>query len=147
MPQDFPAAHGDAARRTGVASEGKRLFQLPPVGRSALRRGSFGLHGTESLLFPPPAPQNLRVTTTGTNQIDLAWDQVAGTTKYAVLYKQRSATAWSTLETTSESASATTLQCETDYEFRVQAFGDGLDYQAEYGTLSSPPVQRRTASC
>ena len=106
--------------------------------------GDYGQDGGKSLKLPPPAPQNLRATTSaGANRVNLNWSQVTGAAKYQVKYRiAGSATAESSQETSSTTIQISGLTCGRSYEFSVRAYGSGTDYSADWG----PPSQQVNAA-
>ena len=92
----------------------------------------------------PPAPGNLGVTlSSGT--FTLSWDVVTGAAKYEAQHTTDAADAatvtWTALSetagTTRDYAPADGVACNTEYRFRVRAYGDGTAYVAEWGTESN----------
>ena len=86
----------------------------------------------------PPAPNNLRVTSTGTNSIGLSWDSRAGIQSYRVRYGS------TTRAASGASDTVPGLSINTSYTFRVAAYGDGKTYRAAWGADAT--VSAKTAS-
>jgi hypothetical protein len=85
----------------------------------------------------PPPPGNLRVTATALDSITLAWDAVAGATRYQI-----SAPGVTTRRTVGTTLTMAGLTCGTSYSFSVIA-------QDAAGSWSNVPAARaaQTASC
>ena len=94
----------------------------------------------------PPAPQGLAATSTH-DSVTLSWNAVAGADRYRAQHRTGGAGEWTSLD-----ATATTTQtfspaaCETTYEFRVQARGDGKTYLVAWGQPSGA-VSHTTGPC
>ena len=86
----------------------------------------------------PPAPNNLRVTSKGTNSIGLSWDSRAGIQSYRVRYGS------TTRAASGASDTVPGLSINTSYTFRVAAYGDGKTYRAAWGADAT--VSAKTAS-
>ena len=104
--------------------------------------GSLGLSDCKA-----PEPENVVATSTGATTIDLIWDEVDDTTVYRVEYHAGGATEWTLDDDTISSATHTVdeLVCNTAYEFRVSAYGDGETYVADWGSGSE--VSATTGTC
>ena len=104
--------------------------------------GSLGLSDCKA-----PEPENVVATSTGATTIDLIWDEVDDTTVYRVEYHASGATEWTLDDDTISSATHTVdgLVCNTAYEFRVSAYGDGETYVADWGSGSE--VSATTGTC
>ncbi len=92
-----------------------------------------------SCIEPPPAPTGLTVTPNGQNSIRVSWNSRTGFAKYRLDYKRSSSSIWTvaTLNITSPSYTVSNLQCNTLYNFKVKAYGDGDDYTGSWGAWSS----------
>ena len=79
--------------------------------------------------------------------VDLSWDAVASTTKYRVEYRSAASTEWTVDDETLTGTTHTVdqLACNTAYEFRVSAYGDGATYAASWGA-ATPAVSVQGAS-
>ena len=102
----------------------------------------------------PPAPQNLAAETATATSVPLSWDAVAGAAKYRVEYRETSTdtetetVTWTTDDDTLTSTTHTVdeLDCGTDYEFQVTAYGDQVVYTAAWGTPATA-VPATTTAC
>ena len=92
----------------------------------------------------PPAPGNLSATLlSGT--FTLSWDAVTGATKYEAQHTTDASDAgtvtWTALTettgTTQDYTPAGGVACNTEYRFRVRAYGDGTAYLAGWGAEST----------
>ena len=83
------------------------------------------------LYCQPPAPGSVSVTA-GETTAAVTWGAVANTSKYRVEHRPRGVGGWVTgddsLTVTSHTVSG--LACESDYQFRVGAYGSGTTYAA-----------------
>ena len=98
------------------------------------------------LYCQPPAPGSVSVTPTETTAA-LGWGAASNSSKYRVEYRLRGVGEWSVSDETVTGTSHTVegLICESDYQFRVSAYGSGTTYAAAF-TLPlaglSPPSRR-----
>ena len=85
-------------------------------------------------------PDNLSAAA-GNAQVVVAWSEVEDATRYEVQYKLTSATDWTSASTTitGTSHTVTSLTNDSEYQFRVKAFGEGKisDYS---NTVTATPV-------
>ena len=101
-----------------------------------------------NLLYCLPASDAPTAGVPGTTTMPLSWTAVANTTKYRVEYRKWPFYSWTLASEsiTTTSHTVTGLLCETDYHFRVAAYGDGTTY----GAVWSDPSDRldgTTGSC
>ncbi len=100
------------------------------------------------LYCQPPAPENLTAGTVGETSIPLSWDAVTNASKYRVEYRLGGDLEWTVHSDTITSTTHTVdeLVCDSEYQFRVSAYGDGVVYAemwgAEFGETSV-----ETAAC
>ena len=96
--------------------------------------------GTTSDCQSAPAPSDLEISAVDDTSVSLIWTAVTGAIEYKV--------EWGSLSTTTSFASYTVsnLKCETTYQFRVRARGDGYPYSKDYG-VPSPIVSGTTSDC
>ncbi len=95
----------------------------------------------------PPAPTGLKVTSDTEESVSLSWTSLTGAALYKVEYKASSSSSW--LHATYTSSTTTTvddLNCNTGYNFRVRARGNGTTYSTTYGDPSSS-VSETTDKC
>ena len=89
------------------------------------------------LYCQPPAPEGL-AGTAGETSMALSWNTVSNTSKYRVEYRLRSPEEWTlasdTLTGTSHTVSG--LDCGSEYQFRVGAYGSGAHYASEWSEWS-----------
>ncbi len=100
------------------------------------------------LYCQPPAPESLRAGRTGESAVRLNWNAVSNTDRYRVEYRLRGTGDWTVDEDAVVGASHTVdeLECESEYQFRVSAHGNGTVYAAEWSDPSSP-VSATTGDC
>ena len=97
----------------------------------------------------PPAPGGLSASSSGENSISVSWTALTGAEKYEVQYRRGSSGNWSTYnnDITGTSRIVDGLRCDTGYQFRVRAYGDGVTYRADWGAWSSASSDVRTSTC
>ena len=94
-----------------------------------------------------PAPTGFRVTSDTDDSVSLSWTAVTDAAKYKVEYKTSSATTWRHATYASgTTATVDDLSCNSGYNFRVRARGDGSPYSYTYGDPSSS-VSETTDKC
>ena len=95
-----------------------------------------------------PAPSGLTVTRSDNDSVVLSWTAVPDATAYLIEYKKSSSSSWLIhgYEYDSSSYSAHDLDCETAYDFKVRARGDGDIYSTTYG-YASDSESRTTSQC
>ena len=100
------------------------------------------------LYCAPPAPENLSAGTPGESSIDLTWDSISNTSKFRVEYRLFGPDDWTvdddTLTTTTHTVDE--LFCESEYQFRVSAYGSGTTYAAAWSEPSAI-VRETTGEC
>ena len=103
---------------------------------------------TEVVLPSAPAPDGVTASSARPTSIFVNWTALANATKYRVEYRRRGASSWtiSTGSATSPGHRVGGLTCSTAYEFRVTAYGNGINYTATWGTPAQP-VPARTGPC
>ena len=97
----------------------------------------------------PPAPGGLSASAPGENSVSVSWTALTGADKYEVQYRQGSSGNWSTYKNdiTGTSPTVSGLRCETGYQFRVRAYGDGVTHLADWGAWSSASSEVSTSTC
>ena len=95
-----------------------------------------------SLTLPycrPPAPGAPTAGTVGETSVPLSWTTAANTSTYRVEYREGDFGYWEeddvSITTTAHTVNA--LLCETDYEFRLSAYGDGTTYAGAWSDPSA----------
>ena len=98
-----------------------------------------------------PAPYRLMSTNVGRDLITLSWDSVSGVTGYLVESRASAEDSWETVaaKVKEKTHTVTGLSCETTYEFRVGAYGDGTRYERVTGRGASyhATVSGTTGEC
>ncbi len=96
----------------------------------------------------PPAPTSLAVGTVTATSVPLTWAAVTGAATYRVESRASGAQTWSVAADTLTAAAHTVdgLTCNTAYEFRVSAYGDGTTHTAAWGAASTA-VTATTGAC
>ena len=100
-------------------------------------------------LCKPPGPGGLSASAPGENSVSVSWTALTGADKYEVQYRQGSSGNWTTYnnDITGTSRIVDGLRCDTGYQFRVRAYGDGVTYRADWGAWSSASSDVRTSTC
>lgn len=82
------------------------------------------------LYCQPPAPDNLMAGTVGETSIPLSWDMVTNASKYRVEYRLQGDLNWSVDSDaiTDSTHTVDDLVCDSEYQFRVRAYGSGTEY-------------------
>ena len=94
-----------------------------------------------------PAPTRLSVTSDTEDSVSLSWRTVNNAAKYKVEYKASSSTIWRHgTYASGTTATVDNLSCNTSYQFRVRARGDGIPYSYIYGNPSTS-VSETTDLC
>ncbi len=108
----------------------------------ALRSVSTNDFSSLSILYCPPQPADLTAGTPGETSVPLSWSAIPGVSKYRVWLSSDHSdhgSVWTfgddSLTGTSHTADG--LFCETEYLFRLDAYGDGTTNVAAWGDPSS----------
>lgn len=98
---------------------------------------------------PAPAPTGLKVTGATKNSVSLTWKLVPDAHRYKLERRKGTAGSWAEVgsEASGTSKTATGLECNTTYYFRVSTRGDGSPYSTTYGSPSTGSVPRTTSTC
>lgn len=83
------------------------------------------------------APINLSSNVTGTRTVTLSWGAVQGATGYTVQYRVSTATAWTTVNTTSTTLNITNLSVFTTYNWQVKTNCSSYSAVASFTTAAS----------
>ncbi len=133
---------GTSYRVTDLSLDTEYEFRVRAYGDGTTYEAEWGLYSygsvrTNGELEMPPAPTGFTATAAGETQVDLVWNYSDGNSNYGIEQRLNSSS-WITLTTivTGTSYRVTGLLAGTEYEFRVQAFGDGTTYQADWGPYS-----------
>ena len=141
---EIPREIGRLDNLVEVRLSGNSLTGCIPYGLKAVTTNDMGSLG---LLYCPPAPETLRGGESTESSLPLRWTAVANASKYRVEYQPGR-------EDWVEDANAITatnhtvdgLDCKTEYQFRVSAYGDGTTYPAVWSDPSEE-LTRTTGSC
>ena len=98
---------------------------------------------------PTPAPTGLAVTGSTGDSVSLEWNPVTDAHRYRLEQRRGTTGSWTAVgsETSAASQTATGLDCNTTYYFRVSARGDGNPYSTAFGNPSTVSVSGITSSC
>ncbi len=133
---------GGAHTISGFSPGTTYQFRVRAYGDAVTYRADYGDAATRSAtthLVAPPAPDGFTATAASDSQVDLSWDPQDGIARYQIQHRL-STSSWTTLTSTLDSinSSYTTsnLSPDTDYEFRVRAYGDAVGYTAQWSPYS-----------
>ena len=95
-----------------------------------------------------PRPTGLSVTSDTDDSVSLSWNAVTDAGAYKVEYRRSSASSWLHADYVYSGTTETVdgLDCNTSYDFRVRARGDGSPYSYTYGDASSS-LSETTDAC
>ncbi len=101
-----------------------------------------------NLLYCPSAPGAPTAGTAAETSLALSWTAVANSSKYRVEYREGTVGPWTVdddaITTTSHTVDG--LLCETEYQFRLSAYGNGTTYAAAWSDPSES-LTGTTGSC
>ena len=135
---DIPAELGWLFNLEEVRLSGNSLTGCIPV---ALKDVAVNDLSSLNLLYcRPPAPGGLSAGTPGETSVALSWGAVADAGTYRVEHRPEGPGAWTVDDDALTVASHTVagLLCDTDYQFRVSAYGSGTTYAAAWSDPSAP---------
>ena len=134
---DIPTELGLLHNLQEIRLSGNSLTGCIPI---ALR--DVATNDLSSLSLPycrPPAPGAPTAGTAAETSVPLTWTAAANTSKYRVEYREGDFGYWTvsddTIATTSHSVDE--LQCATDYQFRLSAYGSGTGFGAAWSDPSA----------
>ena len=104
--------------------------------------------GSLNLLYCPRAPDGLAAGTVAEASIPLNWTAVSNANKYRVEYRLRSSGDWVVDDDmlTGTTHTVDGLNCESEYQFRVSAYGNGTVHAAAWSDPSDS-VSMTTGEC
>ena len=142
----IPAELGLLHNLTELRLSGNTLTGCIPVALKDVT--THDLASLNLLYCAPPAPGSLSAGTATATTVPLTWGAVSNASKYRVEYRVRKPGAWTVDDSSLTSASRTVsgLTCETDYQFRVSAYGSGTTYAGAWGEPSAI-AEKRTGTC
>ena len=143
---------GTSPTVSGLQCDTGYQFRVRAYGDGVTYRTDWGAWATTTAstgLCKPPGPGGLSASAPGENSVSVSWTALTGADKYEVQYRQGSSGNWSTYKNdiTGTSPTVSGLQCDTGYQFRVRAYGDGVTYRADWGAWSSASSDVRTSTC
>ena len=100
-----------------------------------------------NMLYCPPPPENLSAGTPGEFSVPLSWDAVSNAAPYRVEHRMSGSDEWTVDDETLTGTSHTVdeLRCETEHQFRVSAYGDGVVHAEEWSEHSAAVTAATTA--
>lgn len=101
---------------------------------SSYTTANFSTTGSNPACVPPV---NLSANVTGTRTVTLSWGAVAGATGYTVQYRVSTATAWTTVNTSSTSLNLSSLSVFTTYNWQVRTNCSNYSAVASFTTAAS----------
>ena len=94
----------------------------------------------------PSAPRDVNVSLSG-DTFTISWSAVNGADQYRAQHRTGGAGEWANLDATAATTQTfSPAACDTTYEFRVQARGDGETHVVAWG-VPSEPVSHTTGAC
>ena len=146
--RDDVVPEDDGGGATGAADDGG---VTPPAGVDTAQRDDVVPEddgSTTERVPTAPAPTGLRVTSDTDDSVSLSWNAVTDAGAYKVEYRRSGSISWLHAGYVYSSTSDTVdgLDCDTSYDFRVRARGDGSPYPTTYGNPSSS-VSETTSTC
>ena len=135
---EIPSRLAVLANLTSLKLSGNSLAGCIPLALKSVSTNDFS---SLSILHCAPAPAGLTAGTPGETSVPLSWNAISGASKYRVwLSSSHSAhsAVWTVDDETLTGTSHTVdgLLCETEYLFRMSAFGDGTTYVAAWSEPS-----------
>ena len=144
---------GTSGTATGLDCGTTYYFRVSTRGDGSPYSATFGdtssaVSRATSDCVPAPAPTGLSVTGFTATSVSLSWNPVTDGYRYKLERSTSSSGPWTDAgsETGGTSGTATGLDCDTTYYFRVSARGDGSPYSTTFGDTSSA-VSRATSEC
>ena len=101
-----------------------------------------------NLLYCTPAPGAPTAGTVGETSVPLSWTAVSNTNKYRVEYREGTVGSWTVDDDaiTGTSHNVDELLCDTEYQFRLSAYGSGTTYAAAWSDPSEA-LAATTGTC
>ena len=144
--RDDVVPEDDGGGASGAVDEGseRRLPDVDNAQRDDVVEEEEGATGSAA---NAPAPTGLTVTSDTDDSVSLSWNTVTNAGAYKVEYRRSGSISWLHAGYVYSSTSDTVegLECNTSYDFRVRARGDGSPYSYTYGNPSSS-VSETTAA-
>ena len=144
---------GTSRTASGLDCDTTYYFRVSARGDGSPYSTTFGntssaVSGATSDCSDAPAPTGLSVTSSTDASVSLSWNSVTDAYRYKLERSTSSSGPWTDVgsETSGTSRTATGLDCDTTYYFRVSARGDGSPYSTTFGGTSSA-VSRATSDC
>ena len=96
----------------------------------------------------PTAPTGIQSTSQTQDSIDLSWTALTGAERYRLEYSRFYQYQWMLADDNISNTSITVgnLACDTSYDFRMSAYGDGATFLEDWGPFSFP-VDFPTSLC
>ncbi len=145
---------GTSKTATGLDCNTTYYFRVSARGDGSPYSTTFGgasgsVSRTTSECQTAPAPTGLTVTSSDRYSVSLSWDSVSDAYRYKLERREGTSGSWSTVSSSisGTSKTATGLDCNTTYYFRVSARGDGSPYSTTFGTPSTTDVSSQTDAC
>ncbi len=134
---DIPSELGWLYNLTEIRLSGNSLTGCIPIALEDVATND--LSSLNLLYCQPPVPGAPTAGTVGMTSTPLSWTAVSNTSKYRVEYREAGAFGWTVDDETLTGTTHTVdgLLCETEYLFRVSAYGSGTTYAAAWSDPSS----------
>ena len=134
---------GDARDIGGFSPATRYDFRVRAYGDGVTYKADYGAAAADSAtthLIAPPTPEGFTATAVSDSEVDLVWHSRDGIANYQIQHHLSSSSSWTTLTSTlagiNSSYTVSNLSPDTDYEFRVRAYGDGDGYIAQWSPYS-----------
>ena len=139
---EIPSDLGELLNLQEIRLSGNSLTGCIPVALEDVPTNDFS--SLNLLYCSPPAPEGLTAGTAAESSMPLSWTAVSNTSKYRVEFRLSSSGDWLLDDDTINGTAHTVddLLCDSEYLFRVSAYGSGTVYAADW----SPPSEALTAS-
>ena len=143
---DIPAELGSLHNLEELRLSGNALTGCIPVSLKDVATND--LSSLNLLYCKPPAPENLTAGTVTETSIPLNWDVVTDASKYRVEYRLQGDLNWTVDDDaiTGTTHTVDDLACNSEYRFRVSAYGSGTVYAAAWSDESEVEAVE-TATC
>lgn len=117
----------NSATIENIAQDTKVYFKVAAVDGSVRSKFSDVVNAVTDKSTKIVAPENLSAKAVSSSKINVTWDEVIGADSYKIYYRESSENNWDDVEKTTNSASFTGLDPETEMEFKVKAIQGDIE--------------------
>ena len=147
---EIPSDLGELKQLAQLKLTGNTLSGCVPVALRDVEDHDLTTLGIPYCDATTPAPEGLSVSVTN-GVATISWTAVKGAVEYRVQYKaSNTEDEWAELDAVTDTSQQLGRYdgptCESNYDFRVQAYGDGISYVANWGGASDT-VSNATGAC